>query len=240
MAQEIEVAFQEKKVTRVAWIDLQRAFDKMWIDGLIIKLMRNGVANNMLKWIQSYLFNRRARVSLDQLSSRKILLRQGVPQGGVLTPTLFLVFINDLVSELPRGVKAALYADDLVLWCKEEHARTANYRIQQAIDQLTAWTEDWCVTVNKDKSSAPLFPLSPKKQARLIKIGTHTLKEEDKAIYLGVTFDKRLTWKPHTLRTEGKARKKLVIMRKLAGTTWGANEQILKTVYEGSVRPVLE
>ena len=51
-----------------------------------------------------------------------------------------------------------------------------------------------------------------------------TLKEEDEATYLCVTFDKRLTWKPHTLRTERKARKKLAIMRKLAGTTWGANE----------------
>ena len=127
----------------------------------------------MLKWIQSYLFNRRARVSLDQLGSRTILLRQGVPQGGVLNPTLFLVFINDLVSELPRGVKAALYAEDQVLWCKEEHASTANYRIQQAIDQLTAWTEDWCVTVNKDKSSTTLFTLSPMEQASPIKI--HTL-----------------------------------------------------------------
>ena len=90
LVQEIEDAFQE----RVAWIDLHRAFDKVWIDGLIVKLMRNGVDNNMLKWIHSYLFNRRARVSLDQLSSRKILLRQGVTQGGVLFPTLFLVFIN--------------------------------------------------------------------------------------------------------------------------------------------------
>jgi len=143
LAQEIEDAFQEKKVIRVAWIDLQRAFDNVWIDGFIVKLMRNGVANNMLEWIQSYIFNRRARVSLDQLSSRKILLRQCVPQGGVLSPTVFLVFINYLVSELPRGVTATLYADDLVLWCKEEHASTANYRIQQAIDQLTALTEDW-------------------------------------------------------------------------------------------------
>ena len=108
-----------------------------------------------------------ARVSLDQLSSRKILLRQGVPHGGVLSPTLFIVFTNDLVSELPRGVKAALYADDLVLGCKEEHASTANYRLQQTIDQLTAWTEDWCVPVNNDKSSTTLFTLS----SRLI----HTL-----------------------------------------------------------------
>ena len=150
------------------------------------------------------------------------------------------MFIDDLVSELPRGVKAALYADDILLWCKEEHASTANNRIQKVIDQLTAWTEDWLVTVNKDKSSTSLFTLSPKKQSRPINIGTHTLKEEDQATYLGVTFDKRLTWKTHTLRTEGKARKKLAVMRKLAGTTWGANEQILNTVYEGSVRPVLE
>ena len=54
LAQETDV-FQEKEVPRVAWIDLQRAFDKVWIDGLIVKLMRNGVANNMLQWI--YLFN---------------------------------------------------------------------------------------------------------------------------------------------------------------------------------------
>ena len=82
------------------------------------------------------------------------------------------------------------------------------------------------------------FTLSPKKQASPIKIGTQTLKEEDEATYLGVTCDKMLTWKSHTLHTE--AHKKLTIMRKLAGTTWAANEQILKTVYEGSVRPVLK
>ena len=93
---------------------------------------------------------------------------------------------------------------------------TCQHRIQQAIGQLTAWTEDWCFTVNKDKSSTTLFTLSPKKQASPIKIGTQALKEDDKATYLGVTFDKRLTWKPHTLRTEEMARKKLAIMRKLA------------------------
>ena len=91
-----------------------------------------------------------------------------------------------------------------------------------------------------DKSSTTLFTLSPKKQSSPIKIGTHTLKEEDEDTYLGVTFDKMLTWKSHTLLTKGMTRKELAIMRKLAGTTWGANEQILKTVYEGLVRPVLE
>jgi ribonuclease HI len=240
LAQEIEDAFQEKKVTLVTWIDLQRAFDKVWTDGLLVKLQRNGVGGTMYKWVKSFLFNRKARVSTNGATSRKFLQRHGVPQGGVLSPTLFLIFINDLVSDLPRGIKAALYADDLVLWCSEEHATTATYRMQQAADQLSAWADEWCVQVNTDKSCTTLFTLSPKQKARTINVSGAPLTEVEEATYLGVTFDKRLTWKPHIAHAETKARKKLAILRKLAGTNWGANEEILKTVYLGTIRPHLE
>ena len=138
------------------------------MEGLLVKLLRNGIASNMLSWIKSYLYNHRARVSVDRVHSKKILLRHGVPQGGVLSPALFLLFINDLVSELPKGVKAALYADDLVMRCKEEYTTTATYRMQLAADKLNSWTEKWCVAVNKDKSSTTLFTLSPKQKARTI------------------------------------------------------------------------
>ena len=166
LSQEIEDAFQEQKLVLVSWIDLQKAFDKVWMEGLLVKLLRNGIASNMFHWIKSYLYNRRARVSVDRIHSKKILLRHRVPQGGVLSPTLFLLFINDLVSELPKGIKAALYADDLVIWCKEEYATTATYRMQLAADKLNSWTEKWCVAVNKDKSSTTLFTLSPKQKSR--------------------------------------------------------------------------
>ena len=117
LSQEIEDAFQEQKLVLASWVDLQKAFDKVWMEGLLVKLPRNGIASNMFNWIKSYLYNRMARVFVDRVHSKKILLRHGVPQGGVLSPTLFLLFISDLVSELPKGVKAALYADDLVMWC---------------------------------------------------------------------------------------------------------------------------
>jgi len=240
LAQEIEDAFQEKKVTLVTWIDLQRAFDKVWTDGLLVKLQRSGIGGTMYRWIKSYLFNRRARVSLDGTQSQKFLQRHGVPQGGVLSPTLFLLFINDLVAELPKGVKAALYADDLVLWCSEEYSSIARYRMQEATEKLSTWAEEWCVKVNTEKTCTTLFSLSSKQKVGTIRICDTPLTEVEEATYLGVTFDKRLTWKAHLAQTEAKARKRLAILRKLAGTNWGAHEKILKTIYLGTIRPILE
>ena len=198
------------------------------------------IRGNKYQWTKSYLHNRRARVLVDGHCGRKVLLRQGVPQGGVLSPTLFILFINDIVTELPKGVQAALYADDLVLWTCEEHATTANYRMQLALDSVAAWTESWCVTINKEKTTATLFTLSTKTKPGKLTLGNHTLQHEDQQTYLGITFDKRMTWKPHINQAESKARRKMNIMRKLAGTNWGANEKVLKTVYQGAVRPHLE
>ena len=107
------------------WIGLQKAFDKVWTDGLLVKVQRCGIGGKMYKWITSFRHNRKARVTVDGKQSRKFTLRHGVPQGGVVSPTLFLIFIDDLLSRLPKEVKAALYADDLVLWCTEEYATTA-------------------------------------------------------------------------------------------------------------------
>ena len=176
---------------------------------------------------------------MDGKLSRKFLLRHGVPQGGVISPTLFLIFIDDLLKKLPKHIKAALYADDLVMWCTEEYATTATYRMQQAVNELATWANQWNVSINKEKSSTTLFTLT-KQQPGIITLGEYPLKEDDQPTYLGVTFDKKQTWKPHLQEAETRARRKLALMRKLAGSTWGANEKTLKTVYEGTVRPHLE
>ena len=82
----------------------------------------------MFQWICQYLNNKKARVHLNGEYSQQKTLKEGVPQGGVLSPTLFWIFMNDIIRDLPKHDYGAIYADDLVLWCSEEYLTTANYR----------------------------------------------------------------------------------------------------------------
>ena len=240
ISQKIEDAFQDKKHTLAVWIDMEKAFDKVWNDGLRLKLKQNKVKGHMYQWISQYLNNRKARVHVDGAYSRKKTLRQGVPQGGVLSPTLFLIYINDILKELPHNVHAAMYADDLAIWASEEYITTANYRMQEALKKLENWTTKWLVKINETKTTYTVFSLSTKEQKVNLKINNQSLPLDSTPTYLGVTFDRRLTWKTQSENAEKRAKSRLNLMKKITSTTWGADSRTLKTLYTGRVRPAME
>ena len=76
-----------------------------------------------------------------------------MPTGGVLSPTLFLIFIKDIIDKLPKNMQGAIYADDLALWCSEEYVSAANYRIQLALQVMTTWTRSWLVKINEKRTT---------------------------------------------------------------------------------------
>ena len=159
-----------------AWIDSQKAFDKLWTDGLLVNIQMNGVTSNMLSWLKYFLHNRKARVVIDNHYSRKVITRHGVPQGEVVSPTLFLIFIKDLIPELPKRIKAALYADDLVMWCTEKYSTTAAYRLHMAIDKLAAGQK---IGASRSIRRSHLRPFLPKQKPRTVKLGETPLKNDD-------------------------------------------------------------
>ena len=120
LTQGIENGFQQKMKTLAVFVDLTKAFDKVWKEGLLFKLLRKRVCSNMYSWIQSYLFQRSARVRLDGQTSSSVKIREGVPQGGVISPTLFIIFIDDICDQLSSHIPRALHADDLALWTEAE------------------------------------------------------------------------------------------------------------------------
>ena len=93
--------------------------------------------------------------------------------------------------------------------------------------------------IDRDKTFTTLFTLSTKVKPVKIMLNHTELQHIDSATYLGVTFDRRKTWKPHICNAETKTRRKLALLRKLSGTQWGAAEVVLKNVYIGTIRPHL-
>ena len=240
LSQEIEDALQDKKLTLAVWIDLEKAFDKVWKQGLRLKMLQCGIRGHMLKWIWQYLYNRKARVQNQKHQSRKKILKEGVPQGGVLSPTLFIIFMNDIMNGIPACIHGAMYADDLVMWCSAEHLTTATVRMQETLRKIEEWTAKWLVTLNAKKTTYTIFSLSTRELRANLKVQGHILPQDKTPTYLGVTFDSRMTWKSHIEKCTTRAKLRIALMKKLSGTSWGADYRIQRKLYIGRVRPVLE
>ena len=121
-----------------------------------------------------------------------------------------------------------------------EHTTTATYRIQEAISDISKWTLDWGLKINTSKTNSTLFSLSTTKEQIKLRLKGEIVLQTDNTTFLGVKLDTRLTWKPQIEKMERSSLKKLALMRKLAGTSWGADSSILTKVYTATVRPTME
>ena len=177
----------------------------------------------MYKWLINFLFNRTVRVKVDRMISKQVKLRQGATQVGVVLPTLFLVYISDNISDttVPRRVSNTLHADDFAIWCAEEHTTTAVHLTQNTINMMCIWTESWALQLNTAKTVSTLFTLSTATEKVSQELNNQPVPEVETQTFLVVILDTRLTWKSHLEAAEAKATRKLAIMKKLAGTTWG-------------------
>ena len=194
----------------------------------------------MYMWTQHFLFAKTARVKLDGiLSTKKACLREGLSQGGVVSPTLFLVYISDVLTTTKK-VSNTPHADDLAIWNASEHTTTATYRIQEAINSIKKCTLDWGFEINSGNTNSTLFSLSTSKEQIKLRLKDEIVPQTDTPTFLSVKLDTRLTCKPQIEKMERSSLQKLALMRKLAGTTWGADLSILTKVYTATIWLAME
>ena len=203
IAHEIENAFQEKKKVVPVFFNLIKAFDKVWREGLSLKILESGVSGRMYRWIRCFLHDRSARVKLDGHLSKSVKMR-GVPQGGVISPKLFLLYINNITTVLPRHFSNTLHADDLAVSSASKYTTSSTYRIQEAVKEVEQWTNDWGLQISEVKTQVTVFSLSPSKEKVTIKLGDKTLPQVETPTFLGIKLDTRLSWKPLIEDTEEK------------------------------------
>ena len=120
------------KEMRAVFLDLSKAFDKVWHDGPLYKLEGNGISGNILQLLQSLLKDRKQRLVLNGKSSKWESISAGVPQGSVLGPLFFLIYINDIVSNITCGIK--LYSDDTSLFSVVDDANVTARKINVGVE----------------------------------------------------------------------------------------------------------
>ena len=193
----------------------------------------------MHRWISSLLYRRKARVKLDGSLSTEIRIN-GVPQGSVLSPALFVLYVNDIVNTFSSRVTNSLHVDDLASWTSAEHTSTATHVMQETTSRVSSWADELCMEINCSRTQATLFSLSTVKEKVMLKLEDMPVPQEDNPTFLGITLDTRLTWKTHLEAKAARSMRKLGLLKKLEGTTWGAATNILRRVYTGTVRPIME
>ena len=201
-------------VNGVVFIDLKKAFDTVDHVILLGKLKSLGISSNNLEWFHSYLSSRYQKTVIGQASSTSRKVSVGVPQGSILGPLLFAIYINDLPKVL-RNTTVTLFADDTALYCSSQSARDLQTMLNQDLDRLAQWLYEHKLTLNVSKSKFMLIG-GPRKLNTLEEF-TLTIKEKEldrvnSYKYLGVIINENLSWTDHVDYIKNKVSQRLGVL----------------------------
>ncbi len=229
-------ALNKGKEIRVVFCDISKAFDKVWHRGLIHKLKTAGIRGKLLSWFISYLENRKQRVIIEGQSSTWKPIKAGVPQGSVLGPLLFLIYINDIINNVDSQVK--LFADDTSLFIIVEDPVTAAKSLNSDLNSISSWSNQWLVNFNPAKTECLLISRKVNKPTHPpLSFNNVQVTEVDSHTHLGVTFTRDLTWHSHILNVAAKACKPLNILQSLK---YRLPRSSLEVIYISFIRPIME
>ena len=227
-------ALDSGKEVRVMFCDISKAFDRVWHRGLLCKLKAAGVTGNVLKWFKSYLSNRKQRVVLPGVFSDWKDIKAGVPQGSILGPLLFLVFINDIVSDINSNIR--LFADDTTIYVIVENPLTTSVVLNSDIQKIDSWADKWLVKFNPLKSESFTRKLN-RPYHPPIYMGNQQIAEVTSHKHLGIVFSHDCSWHSHIDYIKEKAWQRINIMRRLK---FVLDRKSLETIYFSFIRPILE
>ena len=207
-------AMDEKEYLGAVFIDLSKAFDTVPHNLLLKKLEHYGIRGNALNIIESYLNDRKQFVSLEGTKSTMKEIKIGVPQGSVLGPLLFLIYINDLPNAV-NNVKSILFADDTTMFARNKDI----YELCNTISDDMLLVKEWLIanrlTLNANKSYYIIFSLKKVPNNLRVTIGDHVLDRKTEGKFLGVILDEKLSFSDHIHLVTNKVSKLTGLMYKL-------------------------
>jgi hypothetical protein len=215
-------------------MDFSKAFDKVPHNRLLHKADFYGIRGNTLEWIRSFLSNRTQKVVLEGEHSEEVPVSSGVPQGTVMGPILFLIFINDLPEGLTSTVR--LFADDCVIYRQIKSSDDCK-QLQRDLDHLFLWETTWQMKFHANKCHRLSIHHKSKPWSTEYTLGGSVLSEVKQHPYLGLELQSDGYWKHHIGTTIAKGGRALGLLRR---NLRSAPQHLKATAYKTIVRPRLE
>ena len=245
LTQDILNGFKLRQCTAGIFLDVKAAFDCVWKNGLKYKIQQIGLSKQIENLLFSFLDERTLRVFENGIWSETVNLLAGTPQGSILSPILYLIFMNGACDGLDQE-KASQYADDIGIWATKDNVKEAIASIQCSMDHLERWCKRWFVTLNPIKSQLVVFTKCFRHKAEMetndfkITLFGQNVQTIPEAIFLGVIFDQRMTWEPQFKKLTSRAYNRLNLLRRISSLARDPNPNILAQLYQAIILPVFE
>ena len=231
-------AAEQSKDIRIVFLDISKAFDKVWHKGLLYKLQQLGIQGCLLKWFENYLSNRVQRVVINGHVSDWQSIFAGVPQGSVLGPLLFLVYINDITSVV-NYCNIRLFADDTCLFVSTNNHTEAAMFINQDLNHIEEWAKQWIVKFSPSKTESMVLSMKTKFNKpfpRLFLCNTPIANVQSHK-HIGLWISNNFKWDIHINSLVDKCSRRLGILKTLK---YKLNRKALETIFTLYIRPIVE
>ena len=222
-----------------AFLVVKTAFDNVWHNGFRYKIFQLDLPTKMTSWLSDFLVGRVIQVNINGFLSNQMNPKAGAPQGSVLSPLLFLIYVNDLQTPHHKQNSLSQFADDSARWAFSLNIRFAAKFWKQDLQNLAMWCAKWRIKLNPEKKVI-IFSRSvlARKAEPNLKLYGETLKVYPQVKFLGITFDSQLTFKKNFEDILDRCNTRYHRLRLLSNKKWGPSPSTLIQIYKQCVRPI--
>ena len=218
LSEQCHLAFKKKQVVASLLLDAEAAFDKCWHNGIKYKLKANlGLPDRIVRIISSFISDRSLTVFYEGHWSQKVNIGAGTPQGSPLSPLIYLIYVNDFPQEIQEHCNLSQFADDTALFSTAYTAQYATQKLQRGVNMLEGWCRRWRVKLNAGKSKFIVFSRLQDESPEDCRIAlfNDVVSPSSSARFLGIEFDRRLTFNRHIDEIYTRAFQRLNVLRVL-------------------------